>query len=477
MFDLNNTTGIAKIGNYGGGGVGAAYATFDWGTTGNTTFSQFGTFFVKDILGNESFSVKISTNTVKISNAFTLPTGASPSNGLITLTSAGVSTWSLLNTASITAGAVTYAKIQNVTGSRLIGNPTGGSAAPSEIGLTGTLIFSGSTLGTAAFTGDVTTPTINSFVTTITANAVTYAKFQQVAASSLVGNPTGSLGNAQGITLGAGLAFSGTTLIATGSGGITALTGDVTASGTGSVTATIAANAVTYAKFQQVAASSLVGNPTGSLANAQGITLGTGLTFSGTTLNATQQALTSTQVAFGNGSNLVTSSSQFTYGATSFNVGYALNGTAVTLDDTAKTAVIKAAVGVSLRDAGGHHFIDVNPVAQKVIIGDISGTGSGNQFQLDFVTNINTSFSTGFLVRWSGVNYLNIDANAFLYQMGDIGGSNNHTYLEINDATQRIKLTNVPVYANDAAATGAGLVSGQLYQTTTLGTTSLNIVP
>ena len=62
-----------------------------------------------------------------------------------------------------------------------------------------------------------------------------------------------------------------------------ALTGDVTSSA-GTVATTIAANAVTYAKFQQVAASSLVGNPTGSLANAQGITLGTTLTFSGAAL-------------------------------------------------------------------------------------------------------------------------------------------------------------------------------------------------
>lgn len=49
-------------------------------------------------------------------------------------------------------------------------------------------------------------------------------------------------------------------------------------------TANIVNNAVTYAKFQQVAADSLVGNPTGSLANAQGITLGNGLSFTGTTL-------------------------------------------------------------------------------------------------------------------------------------------------------------------------------------------------
>ena len=50
-------------------------------------------------------------------------------------------------------------------------------------------------------------------------------------------------------------------------------------------TANIVNNAVTYAKFQQVAASSLVGNPTGGLANAEGITLGNGLEFTGTTLD------------------------------------------------------------------------------------------------------------------------------------------------------------------------------------------------
>jgi len=45
-------------------------------------------------------------------------------------------------------------------------------------------------------------------------------------------------------------------------------------------TANIVNNAVTFAKFQQVAANSLVGNPTGSLANVQGILLGNGLDFS-----------------------------------------------------------------------------------------------------------------------------------------------------------------------------------------------------
>jgi hypothetical protein len=65
------------------------------------------------------------------------------------------------------------------------------------------------------------------------------------------------------------------------------LTGDVTGSGTGSFAATIGANKVTYAKIQQTSAGSvLLGNPTGSAANPSEITLGAGLSFSGSTLTA-----------------------------------------------------------------------------------------------------------------------------------------------------------------------------------------------
>lgn len=61
-------------------------------------------------------------------------------------------------------------------------------------------------------------------------------------------------------------------------------------------TANIVNNAVTYAKFQQVAANSLVGNPTGSLANAEGITLGNGLLFAGTSLELNPNLLNMVEV-------------------------------------------------------------------------------------------------------------------------------------------------------------------------------------
>ena len=72
------------------------------------------------------------------------------------------------------------------------------------------------------------------------------------------------------------------------------LSGDVTSNST--LATTIAANAVTtakiansnvtYAKIQNVTAACLLGNPTGSAAAPAEITLGTGLSFTGSTLNA-----------------------------------------------------------------------------------------------------------------------------------------------------------------------------------------------
>ena len=63
--------------------------------------------------------------------------------------------------------------------------------------------------------------------------------------------------------------------------------------------------------------------------------------------------------------------------------------------------------------------------------------------------------------------------------IGNTGGNpgGNDTKITIDDVTQLITVSNVPTYADDAAAATGGLTTGQLYKTTTLGTTSLNIVP
>jgi hypothetical protein len=182
--------------------------------------------------------------------------------------------------------------------------------ANQTITLAGDLSGSGTTTITAALTA-------NSVITSdITNSAVTLAKLENRAAATLLGNPTAGVAAPSEITLGANLSFVGSALTAAG-GGSTGLSGmtagqipiaatatTITSSGnlSGAVTTsnslatTLAANAVattnilasnvTYAKIQNVAASRLLGNPTGSVAAPSEISLGTGLTFAGTVLNA-----------------------------------------------------------------------------------------------------------------------------------------------------------------------------------------------
>ena len=68
--------------------------------------------------------------------------------------------------------------------------------------------------------------------------------------------------------------------------GITSLTGDVTASGSGAVAATIADNAVTFAKMQDINSSRLVGRWNASSGDPEEITIGAGLSLSAGTLSA-----------------------------------------------------------------------------------------------------------------------------------------------------------------------------------------------
>ena len=194
---------------------------------------------------------------------------------------------------------------------------------------------------------------------TILPNVVTLAKMQQIATNSLLGRSTAGTGNVEVITVGSGLTLTGGTLTSTSSGGtITALTGDVTASGSGSVTATIAAgavttskiaalnittallaaasvttakvanNAVTYALIQTQADQTILGNVSGGTASPSALTksqvlalLNSSLTTGIVGVTATSGALnssplTNTDVLFATGANTIGQDSQFTYNST-----------------------------------------------------------------------------------------------------------------------------------------------------------------
>lgn len=188
----------------------------------------------------------------------------------------------------------------NLTANRTLSIATGDASR--TITLNGDTTLSGTNTGdqTITLTGDVTGTGTGSFAATIANDAVTYAKIQNVSATDrLLGRSTAGAGDieeitctaagrallddadaaAQRTTLGLGtLATQNGTFSGTSSGTNTGdqtitLTGDVTGSGTGSFAATIANDAVTYAKIQNVSATDkLLGRSTAGAGDVEEIT-------------------------------------------------------------------------------------------------------------------------------------------------------------------------------------------------------------
>lgn len=123
--------------------------------------------------------------------------------------------------------------------------------------------------GILADTGDIdftyndATPDITAVVKTDT---ITFAKMQNISTDRLLGRDTAASGDTEEISVGGGLEFTGTLGIQR-----SALTGDVTATA-GSNSTTIANDAVTYAKMQDVSATDKVlGRQTGGAGDVEEI--------------------------------------------------------------------------------------------------------------------------------------------------------------------------------------------------------------
>jgi hypothetical protein len=336
--ELTLGTGLSLSGTT----LSATGATVANGDYGDVTVSSTGTVWTIDngvvtyakmqaastnskILGSSSTSTTIAELTLgtglSLSGTTLSATGTSVTDGDkgdITVSNTGT-TWTIDNQ------AVTYAKIQNVSATdKLLGRSTAGAGSVEEITCTaagrailddadasaqrttlglGTLAtqsgtFSGTSSGTntgdqtITLTGDVTGSGTGSFAATIAAGAVSTSKLGgdiTTAGKALLDDADAA---AQRTTLGLGtLATQSGTFSGTSSGTNTgdqtiSLTGDVTGSGTGSFAATIASQAVTYAKMQAASTSSVILGASSTSTTIAELTLGTGLTLTGTTLSA-----------------------------------------------------------------------------------------------------------------------------------------------------------------------------------------------
>lgn len=134
---------------------------------------------------------------------------ATPASDAVLRESGGVLGFGTIATGGIADDAVTFAKLQNIVTDSLIGRDTAGTGDPENITLNGTLEMTGAgALQRAALTGDVTAPA-GSNSTTIANNAVTHAKYQDIATDRILGRDTAGSGDPEELTLSQVLDFIG----------------------------------------------------------------------------------------------------------------------------------------------------------------------------------------------------------------------------------------------------------------------------
>lgn len=256
--------------------------------------------------------------------------------------------------ATIANDAVTFAKMQNITTNRLLGRSTAGPGDTEEISIGSGLQLSGGTLSSTAGGGSVTNFSFTD------SNGI----------AGVVTNPTTtpnlalSLGAITPTSVVASGAVSGSNLSGTNTGDQTiTLTGDVTGSGTGSFVATIANDAVTFAKMQNVSTNILLGRSTAGTGNTEEISIGSGLSLAGGTLSATGTGGTVTNFSFTNANGV---SGVVTNPTTTPNL-------TVSLGDIAPNSV--AAVGA----VTGSNLSGTNTGDQTITLtGDVTGSGTGS---------------------------------------------------------------------------------------------------
>lgn len=181
--------------------------------------------------------------------------GSTPTGTGFTHITAGVqdAAAKLVDTADVNDAQITLAKQANMATASLVYRKTAAAGAP-EINTLATLktdlLLTGTNSGdqTITLTGNVTGSGTGSFATTIAASVVTLAMQANMATASVVYRKTAGAGAPEVQTLATLKTDLGLTGTNSGDQTIT-LTGDVTGSGTGSFAATIANNAVTFAKF------------------------------------------------------------------------------------------------------------------------------------------------------------------------------------------------------------------------------------
>jgi len=295
------------------------------------------TLTIADDAGNEEVDI-----TIAATGGGGAPTGAEYLVGALdgTLTNERLVTdtatvaWDLATggqaKANVPDNAITNAKLRDSSALSVIGRSANSAGDPADIAASAAsdavLRESGSTIGF----GTVATGGIAN-------DAVTFAKMQNIATDRLIGRDTAATGDPEELTVGGGIEF-------TGAGGIqtSAFTGDVTKVA-GGTAQTIANDAVTYAKIQNVTDARVLGRAAGSAGDVQELSAGTGISISGGAIASTITQYTDEQAQDAVGTILVdTATIDFTYDDATPAIS------AIVIDNSISNAKLRDSVALSV---------------------------------------------------------------------------------------------------------------------------------
>lgn len=229
------------------------------------------------------------------------------------------------------------------------------------------------------------------------------------------------------------------------------LTGDVTGSGTGSFAATIANDAVTFAKLQNIATNRLLGRTTASTGDVEEITPAATFSFTGGALDVATGGITNAMLA-GSIANAKLANSAMTIAGTSTSLGGSI--TLDTITGLSSTGIIKrtGANALAIATSG----TDYAPATSGTAI--LKGNGSGGFSNAAAGTDyeVPLTFSTG-VSRSS--NTVTLDING-LTEETTIGSGDFVAIYDVSASAIR-KMTRANFVAGLSGGGGIGSLGGQ----------------
>jgi len=363
---------------------------------------------------------------------------------------------------TIPNSTVTYAKMQNIAASRLLGRYAATSGIAQEISL-GTGLTLNSTTGVLSNSGVITET--DPIWTAAIPNYYTKTNLQTSGQAAV------HYGNLTNIPN-------------------TVLSGDVSGTGTTAITTTIQPATVTYAKIQNVTASRLLGRYTASTGVTQEISLGTGLSLNSTTgvlsnsgiITETDPTAIKNQTAVQTGANFNIDGDGIIGGTTTTNQVQSINNNDLLLwgqNGSINFATAATTVPKMVLNDDGRLGIGVLPTSARASLLEVNGNawatdawilGTGSAPIAEFgLSGANNAF-----VRTMGTGNVLLQTNASTVVATANGTTNNF------EVTNQIKISGgVPGLGKVLTSDGAGLASWQAPSSngtvTSVGLTSSDI--